>query len=143
MFDIPSAADQIAHNLRVIMAALKTAGIEAATLSYSGRDDDGQVNELAITPDNESALLTPVVVMERNTHYSVSEDKWECSDELKEMRLEDALHDLACCILEERRPGWDIKEGSEGKLTINVAEGGYELDHTSYFAEHETETLCG
>lgn len=143
MFDIPSAADQIANNMRVVMAALKTAGIEAATITYSGSGDEGQVNEVVVKPEGSEALLTPVIVTERESRYDASQDRWEYKDELKEMPLEDALRDLAYCILEERRPGWEINEGSDGQLRINVAEGGYELDHTSYFAEHETETLCG
>lgn len=143
MVDSPSAAPLIAHNRSVILAALRAAGIASVAASYSGMGDEGQMEEITTEPPEAEALEKPVQVLERTNRYIVEENRWESTDVPAEMSLEEAIEGLVYEILEERRPGWEINEGSRGTLTLNVAEGSYELDHVSHFCEYETETLCG
>jgi hypothetical protein len=83
--------------------ALAAAGFETVVIDYYGSSDEGYVNEVTPEPIPEGV---------------------EISDDL-ETSIKEAVYD----ILERHHGGWEINEGSEGKVTINVKARTATLSH--------------
>ena len=87
---------------------LAEAGIETVEIDYHGEGDEGYIEEIVTEPEG----VTYGDALYRD--------------------IEQTAYD----ILSSRHPGWEITEGSHGKLTIFVKERRAELKHGSI--EHVT-----
>lgn len=70
--------------------ALQAAGIETVVVEYNGAGDEGYIEEITPTPDVELGDLYEEIDRE------------------------------AYAVLERLHSGWEINEGSNGHITINV-----------------------
>ena len=82
---------------------LAEAGIEKVVVEYSGENDEGYINEITCEPDDGA-------INYRDDLYNT---------------VERAAYDL----LSKEWGGWEINEGSSGKITIDVKERTTELKH--------------
>ena len=83
--------------------ALAEAGIETVTVSYSGESDEGYIQEITSEPPD---------------------DRLDYRGELY-----DIIEAQAYDVLENEHAGWEINEGSQGHITINVKERTAFLHH--------------
>ncbi len=74
---------------------------EMAMAEYSGSGDSGEITQIWISPGG---------------------------DDVGDL-LEQAISDLAYDVLEAKQPGWEINEGSEGVVTIDIKTGKLTLSH--------------
>lgn len=81
---------------------LAAAGIETVVIEYSGSNDEGYINEITATPEDAVDYGTD---------------------------LYRELESLAYDVLSSRHGGWEINEGSDGTITINVKERKAVLKH--------------
>lgn len=85
---------------------LKEVGIAKVVIEYSGSDDEGYINDITVESlDGASVDL-------------------ELGNELY-----DLIRDEAYDLLSSESPGWEINEGSQGHITILVAERKAFLHH--------------
>lgn len=85
---------------------LKVVGIQKVVIEYSGSGDEGYIDDISVESlDGSSVDL-------------------ELGNELYDL-LRDEAHDL----LSSEHPGWEINEGSQGHITINVSERKAFLHH--------------
>lgn len=84
-----------------ILAELARFGVVDLTIGYGGGGDEGYIHEMTTTP-------YPLAVPD-------------------EMARE--LEEWAYSVLENHHPGWEINEGSDGHILINVAERKATLNH--------------
>lgn len=68
-------------------------GFTEVVIHYSGEEDEGYVSEIEATPDNLPEIA-----------YALEQD----------------VEDFAYRLLEGAHPGWEINEGSQGHITLNV-----------------------
>jgi hypothetical protein len=87
--------------------ALEQAGLEIVKIEYSGSSDEGFVNEIVVVKPEVPAG------MDASVPHSLYQP------------LENQAYDL----LEGKHPGWEINEGSQGDITLNVKERKVELHH--------------
>lgn len=91
---------------------LKTAGITTVVVEYGGHGDEGWINEITATP-NEIDL----------------------SDALYE-QIQQAAYDA----LEDNYAGWEINEGSDGTITLDVTDRKATIHHGTVVESHQWET---
>jgi len=96
---------------------LAEAGFNIVTVSYSGMNDEGwiQVVHVADPPLPEGV---------------------ELSEDLKR-HIRDAAYD----VLESKFPGWEINEGSEGEITIDVRNRRAAVHHGQRYESVEYEDV--
>jgi hypothetical protein len=91
---------------------LRAAGYESVVVRYNGHGDEGWIEEIEPMPD---ALELP--------------------DELRE-----SVRNAAYDVLEDNYAGWEINEGSDGTITIDVKAGKATIKHGWVVESHEWET---
>jgi len=91
---------------------LVRAGVAYVTITYHGSGDEGWIEDVSFDPS-----------------HSGDED------------LETLLNDHAYAILERRYPGWEINEGSEGTITIDVVNQSTNLHHGTIIETTEYEDV--
>lgn len=83
--------------------ALAEVGIETVLIEYSGESDEGYIQEVTCTPETSELEYRG----------------W----------LYDVIEGQAYNVLESEHAGWEINEGSQGHITINVKERKAFLHH--------------
>lgn len=83
--------------------ALQELGIESVKVDYNGSGDEGYIEEIEPTPEVDSF--------------------YDGSD------VYDTIEQQAYDVLNSQHPGWEINEGSQGHITINVKERKAFLHH--------------
>lgn len=107
---VPGAAAETKAALPI--KDFKKRGIEKIIIYYDGYGDSGDVNDILISPSNDVEI-----------------SKVE----------EGLLRDLAFQLLASRHGGWEINEGSNGSVTLDLQKGTIEHDHyTNYVAQNQT-----
>jgi uncharacterized protein DUF6878 len=91
--------------------ALEEAGLEVVKISYSGSNDEGFINEITIEQPELPA----------GADDSVGDDLYRV--------LERQAYDL----LEVKHGGWEINEGAEGHITVNVKERKAFIHHGEHY----------
>lgn len=89
--------------------ALAKAGFETVVVNYSGSSDEGYINDIEPSPLPEGT---------------------ELSHELYE-----TIERWAYDVLEEKHGGWEINEGSDGHITINVKARSAFLHHGQHYEQ--------
>lgn len=98
------------------VAALKEAGVSEVLIDYSGNGDSGNGFHPKLTDSEGNEVPS--------------------NDELGGIAEE-----LAYTVLQEFSPGWEIDEGSDGKITLDVNTGELQMDHHVNFCETEHESF--
>lgn len=130
-------ADEVRpRNKAAILAALAAAGIAYVIVTFDGSGDSGQIEDV-------SAFADGVVVDMPVTEAEISTPSWDGSGfESRNLRLHDAIEQLAYDLLEETHDGWEINEGAYGEFSFDVAGNAIRLDYnerveTTEFSGHE------
>lgn len=100
--------------LKALTAELKALGVVSAEAEYDGSGDSGDIASVGF--------------------YAADSKDVAVSDEL-ERRFSDAAMDLVC----HRHGGWEINEGSFGKVTLHVDAGKVNIDHNERHEECTSE----
>lgn len=87
----------------------KKVGIAKATASYDGGGDSGSVDMVSFVDKNGKNL--------ENT------------------ALSDLLTDIAYRFLEEKHPGWEINDGSQGQLVVDISNESMKLEHNERYTD--------
>lgn len=104
-------ADQALRDLLAQLAARAITNIE---IEYDGSGDSGDIESVIASIGSESV---------------------ELSDEQSRV-----LEDYAYALLQDREPGWEINEGSFGRININVADRRINLEHCTRYEAYEEST---
>lgn len=137
---------QIRTNVAIIAEALKRAGAESITLTYSGSGDSGSIDDVSVDwPPNqalletnpEEALGTVEMLVSSRTYVN---DGWETRTEVKEMSVNDAMSELWEMAIDlAGLSGFGNDSGGEGTLTVDDV-GRCNLQH-AYFDTTNTDTV--
>lgn len=108
--NLSSVPESVAESRAALpLDKMRARGVEQAIIYYTGYGDSGDVDFITTKPEDKK----------------ITED-----DEEK------ALVDFAFNLLEARHGGWEINEGSNGTITIDLEKGTIEHDHyTNYIAQ--------
>jgi hypothetical protein len=125
----------IAHNCELLKAALKQHNIESVTVTYFGGGDSGEIEEIETLPIDALTRLPDIQVQmcKPVAEFSNGQYTYELQDVDKS--LEDALRDFTMVWSEQEHGGWEIDDGGNGKMTINIPDNTCTLHHTEYFTE--------
>lgn len=94
---------------RLPLDDLRLRGIKSISIEYNGYGDSGEVHSVLVEPREKD----------------LQDDE------------ESLLSDFAYALLESRHPGWEINEGSEGSVKINLGSNAIEHNHyTNYVSQH-------
>lgn len=101
--------------LRDVLTQLAARAITHIEIEYDGSGDSGDI---------ESVIA------------SIGSETVELADETSRV-----LEDYAYALLQHREPGWEINEGSFGRITINVADRRVTLEHSTRYEAYEESTI--
>jgi len=94
---------------RIPLDDMRSRGIEEVIVHYSGYGDSGDIEHVEVKPSGKE----------------LQDDE------------EDILSDLTFELLGARHGGWEINEGSNGTVSLDLKKGSIEHDHyTNYVSQH-------
>lgn len=137
----------IERNKAILTAALQSIGVTAVVIDYEGSGDSGDLTSFwatrssPIAPDDGCDLgLMERLMQDKVETWIPVNPHWELFNKPEDLALQagtllDAFKDLAWCVLEEKKPGWEINDGSEGTVTIDVADRTVTLEHSTIYRD--------
>ena len=122
--DTLQSAEQINKaNKETLTQFMRDNGISHITLQFDGCGDSGQIEEVAIFPEDKQSLIHSEITTIR-TRHEYSGDKWKLVTENFQADVSYLAEDVAYYVLEQRHGGWEINEGSYGRIVINANGSG-------------------
>lgn len=130
----------------VLLAAMQAAGLTMLSLHYDGSGDDGCVNGVeSHAPETvDLATLPPITFQQFQGRRSTGGGAWEDILVEKTGTLEDLATEVAYAALESLHPGWEINEGSYGRVEFHAKDGALKITlahneryEASEYSEHE------
>lgn len=133
-----------------LLAALRALGATDVTIRYSGSGDSGCVDDVEVIrkldgdpQENENlselARQARVLVQERWSRFDHETRQWVNGHDLVEKDLHAALKDYCYDLLGRNFGGWEINEGSDGELHLEVATGEVLVEHNTNIMTQDTE----
>lgn len=96
-----------------LLPTLKDLGVSAFQVGYQGCSDNGEVLDVSCTNENGQTVIINTSIVNQ-------------------------IEALAYHLLEAHESGWEINEGSEGELTLNVKTGEIQINHNNNLSEIDT-----
>jgi len=118
-----------------LLNALEQLAITKAEISYTGGGDSGQVCEIETEPPFNKAALSQVHYTVLQPHYARDEQGGFYALKAFELSLWDALESFALNAVSCKHRGWEINDGGDGVLTIDVTDRHIHLAHCEYYTE--------
>ena len=134
-----SAQSRLSANKDRIKECLKSLHATHVVVNYSGSGDCGQIDDVFIYKGDSS--LEPEIsisVLTSTSRWDNEKSTWIDTDQEKSVSIEEAIEDFVYDWLSSVEAGWEINDGSSGKCTIEVENGEFLLNHTSYYIESDT-----
>ena len=110
---------RIARLKPAVLASLRALGVRRAEVQFDGCGDDGSIEDILCHGAEGAVTLALETIL-----ISVLDENGVAAD----IKLEDALEDLATRALELNHPGWENNDGATGALEIDVADARFTLD---------------
>ena len=134
-----AAADRMKANKKSILAALKKHGIESLYAHYDGAGDGDQVSSVTAYGSNgkpiplTSKMIVKNIISQESVWKTKPDGALECDIKTfkKDTPLEQAVTDFVYDTLERHHPGWEINDGSESTLNIELKQKTLKLEHTT------------
>ncbi|MCF3636114.1 hypothetical protein LU298_06315 [Komagataeibacter intermedius] len=118
------------QNRRIVFDTLTRADIESITVSFNGEGDSGQVEDIAVLPEERIGVL--------DTSANMTTVPWPGCDLISEPRpLRDLVEDVCYAALSETHGGWENNDGAYGEFTFDVAEREITLEFNERYVATE------
>jgi hypothetical protein len=128
-----------AFNKQALLESLRCLHAEEATVTYAGNGDDGQIDEVRVTPETIDAEAIQVQIVALHTTWHADSSTSRASLALEPRDLRTALADFCHEAIDlAGHTGYEIDDGGEGSLTISVGDGEVALQHTDFYTESDT-----
>lgn len=111
-------------NKDAILNAMKVAGINSATVSYSGSGDSGDTEDTTFSPEGKEDQIT-VGIVSNDGKTTVK-------------TLKTAIIDYAMMAVDARHGGWENNDGGHGEITFDAKKGVISIEHNDYVVETVT-----
>jgi hypothetical protein len=132
--------------LKSVCKALQEQGITSVEMAYSGGGDSGDYEHPVFMREGED--VSPDGSVERfrlHRKWDFEKALWiNTGIEKSTATLEDAAFDLMVDAVRIRHSGWEINEGGEGTVTLDVPLGVVTVNHGSHYISTEWDeySLC-
>lgn len=110
-----------------ILDLCRRSGVTQITAEYSGYGDSGSIEDPQFTPDQALNLNAP---------FDTVQHPWR-ADETIDRNVSDIITDVFYQLLEQRHPGWEINDGSQGEFTWNITTDKITLEHGANYTSTE------
>lgn len=133
------AREDLVHTKDALMPVLRSHGIRYAVINYNGYGDSGQIDNVTVygpereeapedAYDEAGAIAMPDVVV--------------TLPEKTGQKLSDFLHDFGWRLAYDTNPGFEINEGGQGIIVIDVEAGTINIEHGTnvtevHYSSHE------
>ena len=127
----------LGRNKRILLAALKQAGVGTATVTYAGSGDSGSVEEVTIEAPQGSEFdsTAPITVFAEQGIYQ--DGAWHTAVIEEQVSIEQALRDFAEAALELLHGGWENSDGASGSVIFECQGDTVRMEHTTYFTDSD------
>ena len=127
-------------NKAALLAALRTGGAVKATVHYSGRGDEGQIQDVTFEtePGRDFDADSLVTVLDANAVFRNHKWEYDRAEVVKPIR--DALLDFANDVVETHYIGWENGEGAFGEVIFELGADGVDvvrIEHNECFVDSE------
>jgi hypothetical protein len=117
------AAEVNKINKQVLVEFMRNSGINEIVIDFDGSGDSGQMDDVICYPEDKNNLLKTQLPL-ISCHHRFADGKWTLVEELGKAEAHDVAADISYSILENHYGGWEINEGSYGKIRINTNGSG-------------------
>jgi hypothetical protein len=117
------AAEVNKINKQVLTEFMRSNGINEIVIDFDGSGDSGNMEGAVCYPENKNGLMKTLLPLIR-CHHRFSEGKWSLVEDLLKESAETLAEDIAYSVLENHHGGWEINEGSYGKIRMNADGSG-------------------
>ncbi|MFE8874174.1 DUF6878 family protein [Acetobacter persici] len=126
------------QNRRIVFTTLSLHAITDLRVSFNGEGDSGQIEDIAVTPEDRADLLDAEITMMTTS--------WPGSDTLPERApLRNAVENVCYDALSQTHGGWENNDGAYGDIVFDVDQRTVTLEFnerymsTEYFEHSWTE----
>lgn len=126
---------EIEHLKQAVLGPLRAAAIVKVEVRFDGCGDSGAIEECECFDGTNAVVSCPEVDLPL-FDFVIARDYVLGNA----FTLKGALDALTYLALERHHPGWEINEGSNGTLMIDVAEASFALDCSLRFTRFEDYT---
>jgi hypothetical protein len=130
-------ASILGRNKRILLSALRQAGITQVTVTYVGMGDSGSVDgvEAEMPEGTHFDAIAPVTLHAQRATYS--EGEWQTTEVEQSTSIEQALRDFADEIVDWLHDGWEEGDGASGSVIFDCPADSVRVEHTAYFTDSE------
>lgn len=129
--------DDLTENRDRLLVALAERQVIRVTITYEGSGDSGDVSEVSVEPPELMPRLLDDTIELRCLVGEYKDRQYLRTMADRPMNLRAALAEFALTWVEDTHAGWEINDGSQGTVTIAVAERTLTLEHTEYYTESQ------
>lgn len=129
---------------RQLYAKLAKLGIASVTIGYSGSCDSGCIESVtALGPDKlEVKLPARVVAIDLvSSSYDCKQHRFVNSTVRRKVPLGEAIENWCYDLLAEHFPGWEINDGADGTITLDVVQRAATLQHDEKVIQTNSHTV--
>ena len=119
-------------NRDTLIAALAPYGVAAATIQFDGCGDEGQIDSVVLTNDDDQPVGMPTIAVSYVNDISDSGTPVTAVQTLLQ-----ALENFAYDVLGDFHGGWQDNDGGFGTVTLDVAARTATLDFNSRYTATE------
>lgn len=131
------AEDYLTLNRDRLLAALAVLGVHEVVVAYEGGGDSGDVSEVSVEPSELLAKLRTETVQLCCRIGELKDGHYQYHTADQSMSLYRAISNFTLDWVEDTHGGWEIDEGGNGFVTLDVVAGTLKLQHTEYFTESQ------
>jgi len=102
-------------------------GVTVITASYSGYEDSGSIDDPQFEPSGALNLNAP---------FDTKPHPWRANETMPR-NVGDIITDIFYQLLEDRHPGWEINDGSQGEFTWDITKDKISLEHGANYTSTE------
>lgn len=119
-----------AQNRRIVFKALSLHGVTDVRVSFNGEGDSGQIEDIAVTPEDRTDVLDAEITMMTTS--------WPDSEGASERRpLRDALEDVCYDALSQTHGAWENNDGAYGDIVFDVNQRTVTLEFNERYMSTE------
>ena len=122
-----------AHNKKVLLAALETAGVRRVEVTFDGYGDSGQIDDIAVTDPAGFGLDALACDVELQ---QIAHDGSGVATQV--MALPNAIEHICYDLLGAHHPGWENNDGAYGDFVFDVAADQIIYTHNNRYTEVDT-----
>lgn len=132
---------RIQLNKATILEAMKKAGVQSATVEYTGEGDSGNGIDVSVEGGFQLAMDIEVSIVVVNSKWDEEARRWDSMESAKTTSLAEALEQMADDLIELNHSDYENNDGGGGSITFDAQAESVSYEYYHYYVERESHSV--